>query len=135
MKKQFLLIIVIFLCLSMTTCEFTGLGSKTFEHYLIGTWESEDGSVYNGTLEIGFNWIIITGYTENQSLPLGHDNDRPFKNISKGETLTAYSDTGRIFINDFGWQPSIAYEINQARTRLRFTFGGRVESLVRQVSN
>jgi hypothetical protein len=117
--------------------------TKIFDYNLQGTWKSNDydNDVYKGTLVIGINRITINGYSENQTPFLGDDNKRPFKNFTRGIALKAYSEEGRIYIEDGGllqegipysyWDdyPSPDYKRVQF---LRFTFGERSETLQKQ---
>jgi hypothetical protein len=117
--------------------------TKIFDYNLQGTWKSNDydNAVYKGTLVITYNRITINGYNENQTPFLGNDNERPFKGFTKGIALKAYSEEGRIYIEDGGllqegipytyWDdyPSPDYKRVQF---LRFTFGERSETLQKQ---
>jgi len=138
---------ITFLCLLLlTSCGYnyeSKPDTKIFDYNLQGTWKSNnyENAVYKGTLVIGVNRITINGYSEAQTPFLGNDNTRPFKGFTKGIALKAYSEEGRIFIEDGGllqegipytyWDdyPSPDYKRVQF---LRFTFGGRSETLQKQ---
>jgi len=123
--------------------EYMPVDSNTFDTKLRGTWESNDPSVYSGTLVIEYSRITISGYFENQTpFPGGDDNRRPFKDFTRGVSLKGYSEEGHIFIEDGGvlqagipytyWEDTYEYGYTQ-RQFLRFTFGGRQETLVKTV--
>jgi len=115
---------------------------KNFDYELQGTWVSNEASaIYQGTLIIGNDRITINGYGEEQTLhPLegGDDNKRPFKNFTKGTPLKGYSEEKNIFIEDGGmvqesipyiyWDDSPPPDYKKVKF-LRFTFGGRIETL------
>ena len=120
---------------------------QRFDWDIQGTWATNDTeSRYTGTLVIGYNRITITGYGETQTpAPGGNDQERPFRNFTKGIALEGYTEeqeeTGQkvILIKDAGtWQEAIPYtywEGNSSGERiklLRFTFGGRQETLRKQ---
>ncbi|MDR1950754.1 MAG: hypothetical protein LBP96_00810 [Bacteroidales bacterium] len=112
---------------------------STFDRELRGMWFSNDTSVYNGSLFIDYDKITIRGYTENQTPLMGDDARRPFKNFTKNIPLTGYSEDSLIFITDVGVLqdgiPYIYHTEDYGRIKLlRFTFGGRNETLI-QVSN
>ena len=128
------------LVFSLAACDGTFQASniKGFDLPLQGTWVSNDSSVYSGTLTITYNRIVITGYNESQTPNAGDDNKRPFKGFIKGIALKGYSEDGKIFIEDGGiLQEGIPYTYwtensppDYTRIKLlRFTFGGREESL------
>ena len=111
---------------------------QSFDYSLQGTWVSNDPAVYSGTLLITNNRITITGYNEGQTPSGGNDSSRPFRSFTKGVGLKGYSEEGKIYIEDGGLlQEGIPYTYwednpppNYAKIRfLRFTFGGRVETL------
>jgi hypothetical protein len=109
---------------------------KRFDDKLQGTWVSDDPSVYNGTLVIGYDRITITGYGESQTPAVGgDDNKRPFKGFTKGVALKGYSEDGKLFIEDKGQlQEGVPYtywETNSSPKQkfLEFNFGGRDETL------
>lgn len=111
---------------------------RYFDSRLQGTWVSNDGTaVYQGTLTISYNRITVTGYGEGQTPPKGDDNNRPFKDFTRGTALKGYSKEGRIFIEDGGMVQGIPYiywddtpppDYSKVKF-LRFTFGSRVETL------
>ena len=107
---------------------------KTFDYDLRGTWISNDMSVYSGTLIIEYNKITILGYEEGQTPLFGNDDQRPYKNFTKGVALSGYSEVEQFFIADAGVvQEGIRYTYyaeNYGQLKfLRFTFGGRIETL------
>jgi len=114
---------------------------KSFDYTLQGTWVSNDSSKYSGSLEIDYDRITITGYSEGQTSSGEDDNRRPFKNFTKGIALKGYSEEGKIFIEDGGslqegipytyWEESPPPDYKKFKF-LRFTFGGRVEKLQNQ---
>jgi hypothetical protein len=112
--------------------------SNRFDSKLRGTWIQNEPGYYIGELEIGFDWIIITGFNEYQT-PWGrNDDERPFKGFTKKVRLNGYSEEGCIYIEDIGeWQEGIPYTYWESAslppkfTRdklLTFTFGGRKET-------
>jgi hypothetical protein len=111
---------------------------NSFNRDLWGTWVSNDPSVYSGELVIDIDRITITGYTEGQTPLTGDDNRRPFRGFTKGMPLKGYSEEGKIFIEDGGllqegipytyWEDSPPPNYRKVRY-LRFTFGGRSETL------
>jgi len=115
--------------------------SKHFDSRLEGTWVSNDTAIYSGALKISYDRIIIIGYGEGQTPPPfegGDDNNRPFKNFTKGTALKGYSEEGKFFINDGGlvqegipyvyWDDNLPPDYRKVKF-LRFTFGSRVETL------
>jgi len=114
---------------------------KKFDNALQGTWVSNDPSKYSGSLEIGYDRITITGYSEGQTPSGENDNRRPFKDFTKGIALKGYSEEGKIFIEDGGflqegipyfyWAESPPADYKKIKF-LRFTFGDRVETLQNQ---
>lgn len=130
-------ILKLLIALSITACGNNGgtdSDSEKFDYKLRGTWESNDKSVYSGTLRIEYNSITITGYTENQTPPQGEDAIRPFKNFTKNIALKKYSAEEKIFINDAGTLqegiPYNYYSTNYGTEEfLRFNFNGRLEIL------
>jgi hypothetical protein len=120
---------------------------QRFDWDLHGTWTTnESASRYTGTLIIDYNQITITGYGETQTpTPGGNDTERPFRNFTKGIALEGYTEEVEetrekiILIKDAGkWLEGIPYtywEGNSSGERiklLRFTFGGRQETLRKQ---
>ena len=136
---------VLLAALLVAACEWEGLSadSQTFAYDLRGTWVSTDPSVYSGKLTIEYNRITISGYFEGQTpIPGGDDNRRPFKDFTRGVPLKGYSEEGYIFIQDGGvLQSAIPYTYWEDNSQsgytrwqfLRFTFGGRQETLVKTV--
>jgi len=80
-----LIIVIIFVSLFFLSCEdfLEDSGRLWFDVDLIGTWESEDASVYSGKLIIQMGDIKIEGYEESQTPLLGDDNKKPFKTLLK----------------------------------------------------
>jgi hypothetical protein len=123
--------------LALAGCEGDAdVGSGYIETKLHGTWETHDKTPSppygSGTLVIDWDTITITGY--NQTYYGLKESERPFKGITKGVPRKAYSEDGKIYINDFGWKEGIAYEYDAGMypyytKLLRFTFGGRAETL------
>ena len=116
-----------------TSCENSN-DNSVFDYNLRGTWISNDGTVYSGTLLIEYNRITIIGYKESQTPLLGDDDKRPFKDFTKGIPLSGYSEDHKIIIKDVGmWQDGIPYDYytgsNSRDKFLRFNFGGRMETL------
>jgi len=112
---------------------------ESFEYRLRGTWESNDNSLYSGSLYIESNSITITGYVESQTRPNEDDGRRPFKGFVKETPLKGYSAEGRIFINNVGvLQEGIPYSYDNpsyGAEILVLTFGGREEILQKTQSN
>jgi hypothetical protein len=104
-----------------------------FESVLRGKWKSADPTVYSGTLEIGYDYITITGYDENQTPVAGDDTKRPFREFTKGVTFDGYSENGRIFIKYTGWKevPYYYQESRDGKRLLEFNFNGRPEQLIK----
>jgi Zn/Cd-binding protein ZinT len=111
---------------------------KTFSNDYRGTWESNDPSIYSGTLTIDFDTIIIDGYTEDQALTQldgSVDKNLPFRGYPKGVQLRGYSEDGKIFIDYGNGQNGIPYTYTEPDTYpdknklLEFTFGDRKEIL------
>ena len=152
-KKHFIFSFFTFLfSLLIIACDYdttddNGTGNyQRFNWDIQGTWTTNDPeSRYSGTLVITYNRITITGYGETQTPALGNDTERPFRNFTKGIALEGYTEeqeaTGQkvIVIKDAGtWHEAIPYtywEGNSSGERiklLRFTFGGRQETLRKQ---
>jgi hypothetical protein len=116
----------------------TGIYQR-FDWDLHGTWTTNDpGSLYTGKLVITNDRITITGYGETQTPISGNDTQRPFRNFTRGIALPGYSEEGHIFIEDAGiLQEGIPYTYwcdnpppdFKRVDLLRFTFGGRQETL------
>jgi len=140
-----LLNIIVIYSLIASCGEFTTdyINTKIFDYNLQGTWKSNDydNAVYKGTLVIAVNRITITGYSEDQTPTPGNDNNRPFKGFTKGIALRAYSEEGRIYIEDGGllqegipytyWDDYPAPDYKRVQF-LRFNFGRRQETLQKQ---
>ena len=136
--KFFNVLLSLLIVFFVTACDYNGGTSdyKSFDYELQGTWESNDKTVYSGKLEITSFRITITGYyesqTQNQPELSKNDNKRPFKDFTKGTTLTGYSEEGKIFIEDGGQlQEGIPYTCWEGYSGrfLSFDFGGRKETL------
>jgi len=140
--------------LLIAACDYENTGGGTgnyqrFDWDIQGTWKTnESESRYIGTLEITYNRITITGYSETQTPASGgNDQERPFRNITKNTAMEGYTEeqeeTGQkiILIKDAAtWQEAIPYtywytnpppDFKKAEF-LRFTFGGRQETLRKQ---
>ena len=122
---------------------------QRFDWDIQGTWKTNDPeSRYTGTLEIDYSRITIKGYSETQTPALGgNDQERPFRNFTKNTPLEGYTEeqeeTGEkiLLIKDAGtWQEAIPYlywydypppDFDRVEF-LRFTFGGRQETLRKQ---
>jgi hypothetical protein len=129
--------------LLFVSCDYDKTTSdyKITAYELQGTWQSNDTTVYSGKLVITAAYITITGYSENQTPLLGNDSGRPFRGYTKGTPLKAYTEEGKLYIEDAGqvqeaipytwWDdyPSPDYKRKQF---LRFTFGGRQETLQKE---
>jgi hypothetical protein len=117
----------------ITACNVRDVDSENFDYKLQGTWESNDKSLYSGTLYIDYNTITIKGYGEGQTRPNEDDDRRPFKGFIKETPLKGYSAEGKIFINNVGnLQDGIPYSYNNPSSGAEFlflTFGGRQEIL------
>ena len=147
-----------FLCLLVLSTSFLVSGCEDilndsvgrFAYHLQGTWVSNDTYEYSGTLKISNDRITISGYDRSQTLyPWENDELRPFKNFLKNIALKGYSEDqpennkrilGHIYIEDAGIiQEGIPYTYwydspppDYIRIHfLRFTFGGRQETLQR----
>ena len=122
---------------------------QRFDWDIQGTWTTNDPeSRYSGTLVITYNRITITGYGETQTPAFGgNDLERPFRNFTKGTPLEGYTEEQEaagqkvIVIKDAGtWQEGITYTYWYTNPPpdfkkvelLRFTFGGRQETLRKQ---
>jgi len=122
----------------ITSCYSDIAAGRRFNAELQGTWVSNDPAIYSGTLIINYERITIIGYSESQTPPRGDDNNRPFKGFTKGTALKGYSEEGKIFIEDGGmvqegipyiyWDDNFPPDYRKVKF-LRFTFGGRVETL------
>jgi len=131
---------VVLVILLFASCDWEA-GSEyhgTFDYDLRGTWVSNDTSVYNGSLVIGYNKITIMGFSEGQTRPGQSDNNRPFKGFTKGVALVGYSENGMLFIQDHRiLQEGIPYTYSTTETYprehlLRFQFGSRWEIMQKQ---
>jgi hypothetical protein len=128
--------------LFFAACDLESGDGKGFDYDLQGTWVSADEyPIYSGSLTIEYDRITITGYNERQTPIInGNDHQRPFRNFVKGVALKGYSNEGKIYIEDAGtMQEGIPYTYWEDSfpdytrlQRLRFTFDGRVETLIRQ---
>jgi hypothetical protein len=152
LKLLAIIALTVIIGFSFAACDYepTGGGGtgnyKRFNWDIQGTWTTNDPeSRYIGTLEITYNRITITGYGETQTPAFGgNDLERPFRNFTKGIALEGYTEnveeTGEkiILIKDAGtWQEPIPYLYWYTNPPpdfktvefLRFTFGGRQETL------
>jgi len=136
LKKHFSSISSVFALLSVFfvfSCSSEQSDIQRFDRNLQGVWYSNDESVYYGGLIIDYNRITILDYAEIQTPPLGDDTRRPFRDFTKGTPLTGYTEDDIMFIRDAGeWHEVkyVYYVENSGRDRfLRFTFGGRIETL------
>jgi len=137
---KFLILCPILAALIIAACgEYSGSEpGNSFARDLRGTWESNDPSVYSGTLVIGYNTITISGYDESQAiwLPNPNPNQLPFKAFTKGTELSGYAADGTMYILDRGaWQDGIPYAYYTAGSStnkkefLLFNFDERDERL------
>ena len=140
LKKLYTPIVVFFIlaALMIAACgEYSGSEpGNSFARDLRGTWESNDPSVYGGTLVIGYNTITISGYIESQALGLPNANQLPFRNFTKKAELSGYATDDMIYIHDRGvWQDGIPYTYYTAGSYpnkqefLLFNFAEREERL------
>ncbi|MDR0321163.1 MAG: hypothetical protein LBI28_06645 [Treponema sp.] len=117
----------------VTACDWD-FDSNSFDYNLQGTWVTNSGGYYSGTLIITSDRITIQGY---QAL-WSNDNQCPFKDFPRGYPLKGYSDKGKLFIEYGGVLKEIPYEYTAIypspyydRERyLLLHFGGRPESLI-----
>ncbi|MCL2007957.1 MAG: hypothetical protein FWG77_07705 [Treponema sp.] len=149
LKIKFILFALLF-SLIFSSCDWEGWTLENlFESNLQGTWVTNDPeSIYSGSLIIRRDSITITGYGESQTPSRGgNDEERPFKNITRGLALEGYSERsfgssneGYIYINDKGrLQEGIHYNYWTAREQpgnivvhlLTFSFSGRIQTLRR----
>jgi len=144
-NKKLIFFIFLFAILSLffVSCDFESgplSDHKFFDYDLQGIWVTNDSSnsKYYGKMIITYNTITITGYGETQTLMFeGDDAERPFKDFTKRVALLGYSEDGHIFINDGGlFQEGIPYTLwgdhSLSKQFLRFSFGGRQETLEKQ---
>ena len=142
--------LIVFAACDYDTTDDNGTGNyQRFDWNIQGTWTTNDPeSRYSGTLVITYNRITITGYGETQTPALGNDTERPFRNFTKGIALEGYTEEAEetggkiILIKDAGkWQEGITYTYYEGVRSppdfkkvelLRFTFGGRQETLRKQ---
>jgi hypothetical protein len=147
-------VLIIAASIFQTACDGDFEDETKFADELQGTWLTNDynNSKYYGSLEIGKDYIKITGYGENQTSFWEDDSQRPFKDNLKEVPLNGYSTeesktsdhiTGKIFIQDAGVFPEEGIPFEYWTTTnsspdypriyfLRFTFGGRNETLVKK---
>jgi hypothetical protein len=135
---RFKISIILLAAFLIAACADSGSNNlKNFDYRLQGTWESNDPSIYSGTLVISYDRITITGYDESQTPKDGDDSKRPFRQFPKGRAMKGYSEEGKIFIENGDitevipytyWEdnPPPDYKLVQY---LRFNFGGRIEDL------
>jgi len=136
--KTAVLLLAAFFIASCNSGGVGGSGSvKSFDYKLQGTWESNDPSVYSGSLIIGYDRITITGYSESQKPTDGDASQRPFSQFPRNKAMKGYSEDGKFFIDNVGTMESIPYIYSEDHTTpdyklvkyLKFTFGGRDENL------
>ena len=140
---NFVIYYLFFILLSITflSCEWEGgTPGNRFAYDLQGTWVTHDpGSMYTGGLEISYDRITITGFSETQTPDWwGNDDERPFKDFIKGVSLRGYSEEGHIYIEHMGifqagipyvyWSTGSSWDINRTEL-LTFTFDGREQTL------
>jgi hypothetical protein len=148
--KLFNLCTVLLFVYLLSTCDLDGTygSSESFHWDLRGTWYTNEpgGEVYTGQLVIDFNTITITGYDYFQTLYIGNDNLRPFRDFTKGTPLMGNSEAGemsfnarggKIFIRDAGILhegiPYTYYTTNYGQDKfLKFYFDGWAQTLRKQ---
>jgi hypothetical protein len=125
----------------IASCGISSEGSssiKSFDYKLQGTWESNDKTIYSGTVVIGYDRITITGFTPDQTpTDGGNDNERPFRQFYRGQALKGYSEDGNLYIENGGITEVIPYMYSESNPppsynlvkKLQFTFGGRLENM------
>jgi len=138
-NKNMKILLASLFALVLLSCDHSPSESQRFAYDLLGTWEThEESAVYQGSLEISYNHIIIKEYGEDQTPKDADDSRRPFSNFIKNVPLEAYSKDGHIFIKAYGtWQSGIPYTywttpavgVTPRQEFLRFSFGGRNEDL------
>ena len=130
-----------FLALGFLSCEWDDLtAGNRFDYSLQGTWITHDpGSRYTGKLEISYDRITITDFSENQTPGFwGNDDERPFSRFIRGVALRGYSEEGHIYIEHMGlfqtgipyvyWSTGSSWDTNRAEL-LTFEFDGRQQTL------
>jgi hypothetical protein len=136
--KPFSICVFLLSALFLNSCgEFSSENNKSFHSDLLGTWVTNDPSLYSysGTLKIDYETITIDGYEEDWLSVVGDDSKRPFKDFPKRVPLKGYSEDGKIFIDYGGNAQAIPYLYNKTDTYptkykiLEFDFGGRKERL------
>lgn len=140
-KKTIATAVLLVAAFFIASCDIYSDGSsslKSFDYKLQGTWESNDKTVYSGTVVIGYDHITITGYTADQTpTEGGNDSERPFRQFYRGQALKGYSEDGKLYIENGGITEVISYTYSESNPppsynlvkRLQFTFGGRLENM------
>jgi hypothetical protein len=140
--------------ITQTACDSEYESGNRFLYELQGTWRTNgyNSSKYYGSLEIDYNYITINGYGETQTAIGDDENQRPFKDYIKElpikgysieETKTSDRIEGQLFIQDGGvfteegipyvyWTTTANSPEYQRIHFLRFSFGGRIETLVKE---
>jgi len=138
------LAVLLFCSLFILSCDLKGVPDyKGFDYNLQGTWETNDtDEYYSGTLEISSNTVTISGYAPNTMYEFTNGTgQRPFKDFTKNAPLEGYAEEGKIFIKDAGVIQEMPYIYylgayspyeNKQPKFLRFSFGGREETLRKQ---
>lgn len=133
-RAAFGLIIAVMVVAAGCVGDGLGGGGDFFETRLRGTWETLNPGTYDyrGTLVIDWDAVTIAGYDQTHYSLI--EAQRPFRGITKGVSRKGYTEEGKMYINDFGWKEGIAYEYDAGvypdyAKLLRFTFGGRAETL------
>jgi hypothetical protein len=155
--KYFVLYVFIaVISVSQTACDgdWNDDSGDIFVDELRGTWYTNDyyNSKYYGSLEINKYSITISGFGENQTESEDDENQRPFKDFIKNlpvegysteETKTSNRIEGQIFIKDGGvfpeegisyeyWKTTISSSNRKTNHFLRFYFGGKSQTLVKE---
>jgi len=102
MEKTITITVLLAAAFFITSCDISSNGSgsiKSFDYKLQGTWESNDKTIYSGTIVIGYDRITITGFTPDQTpAKVGNDNERPFRQFYRDQALKGYSEDGKLYI-------------------------------------
>jgi hypothetical protein len=134
--KNFLLAAVctVLSVLFTVSCNIPEGDHKYFDSKLLGTWVSNEPSLYSGTLKFNNDTLTIDGYGEDWLSLVGDDSKRPFKDFPKRVALKGYSEEGKIFIEYGGAPQGIPYIYTEESypskyKLLEFNFGGRKKIL------